>query len=109
MGYNLFLDDLRDVDSRDCVTTTCGYDFVVARSSAEATALLTQYGVPDRLALDHDLGDDDTALVYLRVLADTLLLCPATPTPEYTIHSANPVGRNNIHAFMTSLHRVRGV
>lgn len=48
--------------------------------------------------LDHDLGGSDTAMDYLKILAYKF---PDSP-PRYSIHSQNPVGAENIKAFMES-------
>lgn len=86
----LFLDDLRDAPP----------DFTVARSTVEALQLVqTQW--PVFMSLDHDLGGDDTTMVFLRRLVNEIW-DGTQPIPEYVVHSANPVGRLNIISFMES-------
>jgi len=73
---------------------------LVARSTEEAKRIVESVGWPTHLLLDHDLGGDDTTMVFLRWLAyekhDGEII------PDYTIHSANPVGASNINGFMRS-------
>ncbi|BAG41489.1 hypothetical protein [Ralstonia phage phiRSL1] len=98
MNYKLFLDDERH-PAED--------GWVVARSSKEAIEIVTQRGMPQELALDHDLGfkvwgisgfgqstEYDTSRTFVRWLIDELdagrLKLPADF--KYSVHSQNPVG-----------------
>lgn len=69
----------------------------------EALALVQDRGLPVFMSLDHDLGGEDTVMVFLKALADRW--DGATPPPEFKVHSANPVGRENIISFMRSWHK----
>lgn len=96
MTYKLFIDD-----ERNPVTN----DWKIARSSQEAIQYLQLFGCPVEIAFDHDLGGDDTSMHFCRALYDYL---DATEQafPEgftYSIHSQNPVGRENIKSYMQSL------
>lgn len=96
MKYRLFIDDLR-------FPTTP--DWFVARNSYEAISSLYLYGCPYEIAFDHDLGGQDTAMVFVRKFAD-MLLDGEISLPEgfsFSIHSANPVGSENIQCFMENL------
>lgn len=96
MKYRLFIDDLR-------FPTTP--DWFVARNSYEAISALYLYGCPQEIAFDHDLSGQDTAMVFVKKFAD-MLLDEEISLPEgfkYSIHSANPVGAENIKAFMDQL------
>lgn len=94
MGYRLFIDDLRDpVDPA----------WTIARSSAEAIALLLERGCPDEISFDHDLGGDDTAMAVARRLIDLDLDANGVfipPTFRFGVHSANPVGAANLRALL---------
>lgn len=96
--WHLFLDDLR-------MPPEDGKSWSVARSSSEAIAKTNSYGIPAYMSLDHDLGGDDTSMVYLKWLADHI--GDHYEIPKYRIHSANPVGAKNIEAFMDSWKRSR--
>lgn len=96
MKYRLFIDDLR-------FPTTP--DWFVARNSYEAISALCLYGCPQEIAFDHDLGGQDTAMVFVKKFAD-MLLDGEISLPEgfkYSVHSANPVGAENIKSFMDQL------
>jgi hypothetical protein len=90
MQYRLFIDDLRDPTSPD---------WVVARDSAAAIKLLETCGCPVEISFDHDLGGEDTAIPVVKRLIDLDLDCGGKYIPEdfhFSVHSANPVGRENI-------------
>lgn len=91
-GWRLFLDDVRDPEDTA---------YTVARSSEEALELCRSRGMPEFMSLDHDLGGDDTTMVFLtrlvREVWDTY-----TPPPDFQVHSANPVGAKNIVSFINS-------
>ena len=89
--WNLYLDDLRD--PKDPY-------WIVCRSTEEALKEVAARGMPTSMSLDHDLGGDDTTMIFLRRLIDEYWVgeCP----PDYIVHSQNPVGRENIIAFMGS-------
>lgn len=89
----LFIDDLRVPPSED---------FIVARTSIEAIEAVKHHGWPTFISFDHDLGGEDTAMVFLRMLVN---LRQGQPIPDYIIHSANPVGSLNILSFMESWKR----
>lgn len=99
----LFLDDLRNPMDAGYKNSTADR-FLIARSTREAIEYVREYGMPKAMSLDHDLGGSDTAMVFLRWLANDWWDGAMIP-PEYHIHSANPVGRLNIAAFMSSWHR----
>lgn len=90
--YKMFLDDIRN--SPDDT-------WVIVRSSREAIDYIQQNGLPDFISFDHDLGGDDTAMVFLYYLVNNICNSSDDP-PKYKIHSANPIGSKNIEAFMES-------
>ncbi len=95
-AWVLFLDDLREPDyvsdSRNCAAT-----LRVARSSAEAIRLIEEHGLPDHIWFDHDLGGEDTAVILVNWLIEQDLDQKIELSNlSFTIHSSNPVGRENI-------------
>lgn len=98
MTWKLFLDDERDPVSAD---------WHVARSTIEAMALVRAKGVPVEMALDHDLGGDDTTMEFLKELATWIdaheVVFPAIFM--YTVHSQNPVGAANIRGMLDNMIR----
>lgn len=97
MSWKLWLDDQLD----DIRPVPLG--FIGARSSAEAIDLVDRLGPPGFMNLDHDLGGDDTAMVFLKYLAYT---CDSGP-PDYIVHSQNPIGRANIVSYIESWKKSR--
>jgi hypothetical protein len=97
-NYALFLDDERDLSYIDTSHTGTWW---VARSSAEAKSLILTLGLPTYIAFDHDLGGEDKAMTLLYWL-DAEGYVEAFPPPKWGLHSGNPVGRENIAAFMNS-------
>ena len=94
----LFIDDLREPPTpsvEDDFAT-----FFVARSTNQAIEIINEFGWPEFMSLDHDLGGDDTAMVFLKRLVNEIWT--DQPIPKYFVHSANPVGSDNIHSFMQS-------
>jgi hypothetical protein len=88
MSYKLYLDDLRD----------CPEGFILARSSKDAITIVEIRGMPEFISLDHDLGNDDISMVFLKWLSNNF----DKPSFEYIVHSANPVGALNIISFIES-------
>jgi hypothetical protein len=93
--YKMFLDDIRNPPDNT---------WIVARSSNEAVAYIEKHGLPYHISFDHDLGGDDTAMVLLYHLVNNIYTAADYP-PEYTVHSANPIGSKNIVSFMESWKR----
>lgn len=93
--YKLFIDDVRDPPSTD---------WVVVRSTNEALNYVQDHGWPDFISFDHDLGGEDTTMVFLKYLVYEHWDGITTP-PDYKVHSANPVGAENIKSFMESWKR----
>src|SRR5262245_26441660 len=72
-----------------------------AKTSADALALLQEHG--DRIeevSFDHDLGGDDTTMPVADWIAKMAWL-GRMPPPKWSVHSANPVGRENLKRTLT--------
>ncbi len=98
MSWKLYLDD--DVENRP---TPEGY--VRATSTVEAIALVTEKGLPSYMSLDHDLGNVDTTMDFLKWF---VYIYEAHSIPRYKVHSANPVGAQNIISFLESYRKFLG-
>ncbi|WP_091782811.1 cyclic-phosphate processing receiver domain-containing protein [Paraburkholderia steynii] len=101
MTYRLFIDDIRDPSSPDCV---------IARDSATAIAIIEAKGCPAEISFDHDLGGADTAMPVVKRLIELDLDAAGTYIPShfhFNVHSANPVGRENIRALLAQYLIVR--
>lgn len=92
----MFIDDIRPPPSNE---------WIVVRSTNDALAYVEKYGMPQFISFDHDLGENDTTMIFLRTLVNHVWNGKDTP-PEYAVHSANPVGKENIISFMESWKRV---
>ena len=96
----MFIDDIRNPPSND---------WVVIRSSNDGISHIKKYGMPTFISFDHDLGGNDTTMVFLNRLINEVWfndeICLDNLIPNYIIHSANPVGAANIDGFMKSWKR----
>ena len=105
LDWWLFLDDERDAFGAEMsliYKQVLDYQKIeVARSTKEAIALIKAKGMPAFMALDHDLGGSDTTMRFLGWLSESFPFGEVAP-PPYNVHSANPVGSMNIHAFINS-------
>jgi hypothetical protein len=124
MGYLLFLDDIRV--PLDCCTYMMNRDFyqnnefVIVRDYNQFTNYIETNGLPDIISFDHDLADSHYTPEYLwddyeksKAWQDAQVHTEKTGydcakwlidyciennlnCPEYTCHSMNPVGKDNI-------------
>lgn len=100
MTYKLFIDDLRMPPTDD---------WVIARSSQEAWDIVMKLGTPSLISYDHDLGGEDTSMVFIHRLIRHKLDNPDFDFPiGYQIHSANPVGVKNIFELLRSFRQHLG-
>lgn len=103
MSYNLYIDDIRNPPTYDTLVTKEGLlvrNWVIARTVGQAATIVRVCGWPTFMSLDHDLGETYTVMQFLHWLAKWGDLVQTPPT--YVVHSANPVGRDNIISFMES-------
>lgn len=85
--WNLYLDDERNPKTQK--------KFLVARSVDEAKKLIKEKGFPSYMSLDHDLGDDETGYDFVKWITKEYQ-DKELPEFEFNVHSANPVGAENI-------------
>jgi hypothetical protein len=121
--YKLYLDDLRYPDLHP--------DWRIARNYHDAVWMVTNYGMPYHISFDHDLADvryDDnwpgprgkeksipyefTGYDFAKwfcnwVMDNNVDLEPIGFT--YHVHSANPVGAENIRCYMANFMKDRFV
>lgn len=96
MSYKMFIDDLR---------TPPDETWILCKSSSEAIEYTKNNGSPIYVSLDHDLGEDDTTMIFLKWLIDRDIDTNGKFIPEkfiWNIHSANPVGRDNMNSLLSS-------
>lgn len=101
--YGLWLDDIR-------IPPPTLQNALIARNSNEAIDFVKNYGFPNFMWLDHDLGGDDTTMVFLKAIAPLLIAGKITiPTNfNYELITANPVGKANIESYLMQLIKVFG-
>ena len=97
----MFLDDIREPQN--------DYD-VIVRSYDEAVELVKQNGIPTFISIDHDLGCDEIGNIskngydFAKWLVDmdieNIHKFPNNFT--FDIHSANPIGKNNIKSILNN-------
>ena len=96
MTYKLFIDDLRDPVTND---------WKVARSSVEAKDIVVEFGIPNEIAFDHDLGGEDTSIIFIHWLINKML-DEELSLPEgfkFSVHSMNPIGATAIKSIMDNV------
>lgn len=95
----LYLDDLR---------TPVNNEFEVVRSYEEAVTYIVDIGLPDFISFDHDLGIDEHDKILPSgydfakwlVEADLNGKIDITASFTFTVHSQNPVGKENIEKLL---------
>jgi len=92
----LFIDDER---------YPVGDNFVTVRSSLEAIEFVKKNGVPTFISFDHDLGGEDTSMVFINWLIEHMLdnKCKAF---DFYVHSQNPIGKKNIEGKLNSFFKM---
>jgi len=95
----LWIDDVRPAPATD---------WIVARSSQEAIDKLKQIQF-DHISFDHDLGGSDTAMKVIEWIEGQFYNNGVLFHFDYDVHSANPVGRQNIKTALDRLFQAIGV
>lgn len=108
MTYSLYLDDER--------TPKTNRDFIVVRHYDEAVDFVNEFGLPEYVSFDHDLGPEmvynpaigwhpgqgygKTGYQFAKFLVDYMIDNDIKEMFEYNVHSANPVGAKNIQQYL---------
>lgn len=87
----LWLDDIRNPKP------VKGAQWLIARNVDEAIDIVYNT-VIDYMSLDHDLGGDETAVRFLNWMVEF----GGWPKSGIMLHSANPVGRDNMERIIRS-------
>lgn len=79
----------------------------LAESVDEALTLIEIFGFPSGMSLDFDLGvgptgSNETTMRFLREWTERY---EDRPLPPYVLHTANPVGREQMQSFIISFNR----
>lgn len=86
-------------------------EWAVVRTSAQAIAWVQEHGVPEFISFDHDLGGDDTAMLFVHWLIDFDLDHPGSIPKDFAfeVHSQNSVGVQNLRGLLGNYLRFREV
>jgi len=112
----LFLDDLRIPtdclnymdNRRDVDLSIYSKQWHIVRTYAEFVRWIETHGLPDFISFDHDLADfyDDGTQEYTGMDCAKWVveycLDNNEPCPDFVVHSANPVGINNITSLLNN-------
>ena len=95
-NWKLYIDDER-------IPKTEGW--YIARSVQSAIDLVKEYGMPSYISFDHDLGGDETSMQFIKWVVEEVLdgRLKFPENFEYNVHSANPVGKDNITSLMDGI------
>jgi hypothetical protein len=97
MSWKLFLDDER-YPAKDTLES----NWRIARNLDDAMYYIRQYGLPDLMSLDHDLGFGKmTGLDFCKQFCGYVMDRDIEWNDLiYIIHSMNPVGAENMRAYL---------
>jgi hypothetical protein len=95
LDYKLFLDDIREPSSSG---------WLVARSYDVAVEMIKTLGIPKTISLDHDLGlGGKTGYDLVKFIIEyDQLHNDINDTFDFHVHSANPVGAENMKIHMNN-------
>jgi len=86
---NLFLDGLRPPPD----------NFILAKDATECSTLIQNNDI-NILSLDHDLGETETGYDLVKWLVESGLEAPEIYPKVIYLHTANPVGRQNMYQLL---------
>ena len=94
----IFLDDIRN-------PKTDGWQII--RTASKCINILNIYGHKvTEISFDHDLGDDEDGTGYdVAKWIEEQCFMGNWKCPKWNVHSANPVGEENIHKAMINAER----
>ena len=122
MSYKLFLDDERMPGHATWIALPAG-PYVIVRTYLQFTNYIIAHGLPEFVTFDHDLaechyaafsrgeeytGDVPTGLDCAKWLVEYCRNIDL-PFPDFLVHSMNPIGAENIYAYIESAKRVKYV
>ena len=104
----LYLDDIRFPQYVN--------EYIIVRNYKEAVEFVEMYGIPRQISFDHDLGMDEDGNIlpsgydFAKWLVEMGMNGRYTIPEdfEFTVHSANPVGKENIESYLNNYLQLRG-
>ncbi len=120
--YNIFLDDVRVPTDVTWADVPIDQHYSVVRNYKEFVDLITLRGVPKFVCYDHDLADshyghglnnDDIPYDFYKEKTGydcakwLVAYCSENnfKHPPYVVHSMNPIGKQNIEAYINSYNK----
>ena len=109
----LFLDDIRNPIDASSFAQSRGVNpdiykegWIILRNYLEFTNWITNFGLPDLISFDHDLGeaDEHTGMDCAKWLVN-YCLDNNCALPQWAVHSANPAGYDNIKGLLMSFEK----
>lgn len=97
-SYVIWLDDFR--------TPRLQGNVVWCKNVEEFKQQIKTFGLPSHIAFDHDLGDGPNGYDAAKWLVDYCMENDLD-VPEYSIQSANPVGKENIKGILENYKKFR--
>lgn len=97
--WNLFIDDIRDTHDVDLSPMWLGMDIRKAKTCEEAIFFLENYGLPERISFDHDLGPDTdhaTKIMWHIINGHLDEKWDCNTMKEVMVHSVNTPGAENL-------------
>lgn len=81
--------------------------WVIVRTFDDFQEYLSEYGFPEFVSFDHDLGEGEVSGHFLAKFLVELDLNKGTMPKNFSwyVHSQNPIGRDNINGLLTSYMR----
>lgn len=74
--------------------------WMIIRDYEDFVRVVTEYGIPDEISFDHDLGDGPTGYDCAKWICDHMLDNNLFRKFDYYVHSQNPVGAKNIDMYL---------
>jgi len=100
--YILFLDDIRNPGYIFNYEFMLNYEIKCAKTYSEAVNMVQEFGCPNIIFIDHDLGEDKTGMDFAKWLVeydmDNNIINP--DNFNFEVHSANLVGKENIEGLL---------
>ena len=78
--------------------------WVIVRSSQEAIEWVTKNGLPEFISFDHDLGGEDTSMIFVHWFINYMLDNKIKDEVPFFVHSQNPIGKRNIEGLLLSFY-----
>ena len=77
--------------------------WVVVRTVKDAIKFMQEYGCPEIISFDHDLGENDRGIDIVKWMVEKDIEMEGKFIPDnfkFYVHSANPIGKRNIEEIL---------